>query len=240
MCKSKRVPSLHAKILEIPFMNSAVLQLLVLAGIALFLILRLKNVLGTREGFEKPPVANEPAGKPVAPRREFAVIEGGVDLDIADHTDVKSASGKALAAMKVAEPDFGVSDFLNGARGAYEMILMAFEGGDLKTLRQFLSDDVFTSFANVIESRESEGLKVDANFVGVRELKLTDATFDKKSGEGEVTIKFVGELTSVVRDTAGEIVEGNPDEVKRQKDVWTFARIMGSDDPNWQLVATGG
>ena len=53
-------------------------------------------------------------------------------------------------------------------------------------------------------------------------------------------MKFVGELTSVVRDKGGDIIEGNPNEVKRQKDVWTFARIMGSDNPNWQLVATGG
>ncbi len=221
-------------------MNSAVIQLLVLAGIALFLILRLKNVLGTREGFEKPPQTNGAATGQASARRDFEVIEGGVDHDIADHTDIKGSAGKALAKMKKAEPSFGVTEFLSGARGAYEMILMAFENGDLGTLKQFLSDDVYTSFANVVETRKEEGLKVDASFIGVRELKLTNASFDARTSEGEVTIKFVGELTSVVRDRAGEIVEGNPDEVKRQKDVWTFARIMGSEDPNWQLVATGG
>ena len=70
--------------------------------------------------------------------------------------------------------------------------------------------------------------------------KLVDAEFDKDTREGEITVRFVGELTSVIRDKAGEIIEGNPNEIKRQKDVWTFARIMGSKDPNWLLVATGG
>lgn len=220
-------------------MNSAVIQLLVLAGIALFLVMRLKNVLGTREGFEQPrsDVADKQSDKG---RPNLEVIEGGIDLDIADHIDIKSSSGRALAKMKSKEPDFSVTEFLSGARGAYEMLLMAFENGDKETLKSFLSDDVYTSFADVIETRESEGLKIDARFIGVREMKLTAAEFDDESNEGEVTIKFVGELTSVVRDTDGNVVEGNPDEVKRQKDVWSFARIMGSNNPNWQLVSTGG
>jgi predicted lipid-binding transport protein (Tim44 family) len=222
-------------------MSSAVIQLLVLAGIALFLVLRLKSVLGTREGFEKPPVSGVAKPSPADNRRrDFEVIEGGVDHDIADPTDVKGNTGQALAKMKQAEPSFSVTEFLDGARGAYEMILMAFENGELDTLKQFLSDDVYTSFASVVETREAEGLRVDASFIGVRELKLVGADFNEDSSEGEVSIKFVGELTSVVRDVAGEIVEGNPEEIKRQKDIWTFARIMGSNDPNWQLVATGG
>jgi len=221
-------------------MSSAVIQLIVLAGIALFLILRLRNVLGTRDGFEGSPKAETPPEDKRPPRREFEVIEGGVDHDIADYADIKSATGKALASMKQKEPGFSVGEFLTGARSAYEMILMAFENGELETLRQFLSDDVYTSFANVIENRTAEGLRIDANMIGVRELKLTDASYDTATHEAEVTIRFVGELTSVVRDRAGEIVEGNPEEIKRQKDVWTFAREMGSNDPNWKLVATSG
>jgi len=221
-------------------MNSSFVQLLVLAGIAIFLILRLKNVLGTRTGFEKPPETREKAPENGVARRNFDVIEGGIDHDIADHTDVNGKIGKALAAMKSAETDFNVSEFLNGARGAYEMILIAFEHGDTETLKQFLSDQVFDGFNRVIENRKAEELQVDANFIGVRELKLEDAEFDKKTSQGEITIKFIGEISSVVRDRAGEIVDGHPDETKRQKDVWTFARSMGSDDPNWLLVATAG
>lgn len=220
-------------------MSSAVIQLLVLAGIAVFLILRLKSVLGTRDGFEKPPITNASASS-ARKRGDFEVIEGGPDRDITDHVAEDSAAANALAAMKAAEPSFMVGEFLSGARSAYEMILMAFEKGDMEQIRPFLGDDVFETFSEVVDTREEQGLSVDAQFVGVRETKLVSAEFDEKTREGEITVRFVGELTSVVRDKDGEIVEGNPNEIKRQKDVWTFARPMGTNDPNWQLVATGG
>lgn len=219
-------------------MSSPLIQLLVLAGIALFLILRLRDVLGTREGFEKPQVTRQDPNR--AKRSDFEVIEGGPDSDITDHVAEGSDAARALVAMKAQEPSFSVSEFLGGARGAYEMILMGFEAGDLAEIKPFLSDEVYESFAMVVESRREQGLTIEANFVGVRELKLVDAAFDPATNEGEVTVRFVGELTSVVRDKGGEIIEGNPNEVKRQKDVWTFARTMGTNNPNWQLVATGG
>ena len=81
---------------------------------------------------------------------------------------------------------------------------------------------------------------VDASFIGLREIEILEATFDEDSKEGEITLRFVGELTQVVRKTdSGEIVDGDPNTVKTQKDVWTFARDMTSDSPNWKLVATG-
>jgi predicted lipid-binding transport protein (Tim44 family) len=167
------------------------------------------------------------------------VIEGGPDRDITDHVPDGSDAAKALGAMKMAEPGFNVREFLDGAKGAYEMILMAFENGDLSDVRGFLAPDVADAFQSVIDQRADQGLSVHADFVGVREVSLVDATFDRATGEGEMSIRFVGELTSVVRNDAGEIVEGNPNEIKRQRDIWTFARRMGSDDPNWHLVATG-
>lgn len=219
-------------------MSAAVIQLLVLAGIAIFLILRLRSVLGTRDGFETP--AARPTDSAAANRRDFEVIEGGVDSDITDHVEDGSKAAKDLAAMKMAEPGFNVSEFLHGARGAYEMILMAFERGDIDEIKPFLSEDVFESFAEVVAAREAQGLVVEAEFIGLREMTLQDASFNRSSGEGELSVRFVSEMTSVVRNAAGDIIEGNPNEYKRQKDVWSFARIMGSDDPNWILVATGG
>lgn len=219
-------------------MNSSLLSLLVLAGIAIFLILRLRSVLGTREGFEKPPVVRA-ASRP-DPRRDFEVIEGGPDRDITDHVDDGTESAKALAAMKMAEPGFTVTEFLQGARGAYEMILMAFENGDVDDLRPFLSADVLETFETVIRQREEQGLTIMASFIGIRELVLESARFDRATGVGEVTVRFVGELTSVVKNAAGDVVEGDPNEIKRQRDVWTFARNMGADNPNWELVATDG
>lgn len=219
-------------------MSSAIIQLLVLLGVAVFLILRLRNVLGTREGFEKPPLTpGERAETQSGP--QFEVIEGGPDRDIIDHVEDGTKAAGALGEMKAADETFHVGDFLEGARGAYEMILMAFERGDLKSIEPFLSEDVFESFASVVDMRADKGLSVEANFIGLREMSLADANFDPATKEGEVTVRFVGELTSVVKDEDGEIVEGNAKEIKRQRDTWTFARIMGSDNPNWQLVATG-
>ncbi len=218
-------------------MNSSLLSLLVLAGIAIFLILRLRSVLGTREGFEKPPAAQAPTRAKT--KRDFDVIEGGPDRDITDHVEDGSDAAKALAAMKSAEPSFSVSEFLGGARGAYEMILMAFENGDVDGLKPFLADDVMETFESVIQAREEQGLTIEASFVGIRELALADATFDAATKEGEISVRLMAELTSVVRNADGEIVEGDPNEIKRQRDVWTFARSMGSSDPNWVLVATG-
>ena len=219
-------------------MNSSLLSLLVLAGIAIFLILRLRSVLGTREGFEKPPA--ERPGQSQTRRHDFEVIEGGPDRDIVDHVEDGSESAKALAAMKLAEPDFSVSGFLQGARGAYEMILMAFENGDVDALRPFLASDVMDTFETVIREREEQGLTIEASFIGIRELALDSARFDRATGMGEITVRFVGELTSVVRNAGGQLIEGDPNEIKRQRDVWTFARSMGTDDPNWELVATDG
>lgn len=221
-------------------MEPAVIQLLILAGIAVFLILRLRAVLGSRDGFEKTPLPREGAGAEPVSKRRFEVIEGGPDTDITDHVPEDSSSARALTRMKSIDPDFSVSDFLQGARGAYEMILMAFESSDMDSILPFLSRDVFNSFDEVVQLREREGLRVDATFVGLRELDIVEATFDEDSKDGEITVKFVGELTSVVRNaSSGEVIEGDPNVIKRQKDVWTFRRDMSSDSPNWKLVATG-
>jgi predicted lipid-binding transport protein (Tim44 family) len=218
-------------------MNSSLLQLLVLAGIAIFLVLKLRSVLGTRDGFEKPAVPREAAT--AKPRTNFEVIEGGPDRDIIDHAAEGSTAAKALGAMKLAERSFNVEEFLKGARGAYEMILMSFERGELDRIRPFLSDEIEESFGAAIANRQREGLVVEANFVGLRELTLTEADYDRDTRTAEITVRFLGELTHVVRNKSGEIVEGSATELKRQRDVWTFARRMGVDDPNWQLVATG-
>lgn len=221
-------------------MDPAVIQLLVLAGIAVFLILRLRSVLGTRDGFEKPSVQRDAPATPLDRKPAFEVIEGGPDTDITDHVKEGSDSAKALARMKAVDPEFGVSDFLQGARGAYEMILMAFESADMESILPFLSRDVFNSFDEVVQTREREGLIVEASFVGLREIEIVEATFDEKTKDGEITLRFVAELTQAVRKAeTGELVDGDPNTIKRQKDVWTFAREMTSDSPNWQLVATG-
>src|SRR5210317_975005 len=204
-------------------MSPAIIELLVLAGIAIFLIMRLRNVLGTREGFEKPAVQEAPK----AERPSFKVIEGGEDADILDNAEKGSATAEALALMKQSDSNFTVNDFLAGSKYAYEMILMAFENGNI--------EDVFDQ---VIEDRKSKGLVIEAEYLGTRETRLTDATFDRETGWAEISVSFSAEMTSVVLDNDGTVIEGDSKQVKRQKDIWTFARDVSSNDPNWQLVAT--
>ena len=219
------------------------IELIILAAIAVFVLMRLRSVLGARTGFERP---TRPSVEPVPEHRkrerDFEVIRGGADLDedIARVADADSETAAALRRMAQAESDFSPSEFLEGAKTAYEMILMAFETGDRKTLRDLLSDEVYESFVAAIESREKEGLTVEARFIGVRDAKVFSAIFTEETGEADIEVRFVGELVSVVRDASHEIVEGDPNEVRRQTDLWTFTRRMGVEDPNWILTATGG
>jgi len=218
-------------------MSSQMIELLILFAIAAFVLFRLKSVIGTRTGYEAPPdyLSRERGAAPARPRPVDAEDDDddGLGLSIPD------SARQALARMREVDPDFSLSEFIAGARGAYEMILMAYEAGDREALKGLLDKEVYRAFEGVIAERESKGLSVDARFVGVRDLRLEGAAFDPATGEGELTVRFVGELVTVVRDAEGRIVEGDPNEVKRQTDVWTFARDMGSRDPNWLLTATG-
>lgn len=218
-------------------MNSPVLQLLVLAGIAIFLILRLRSVLGTREGFEKPRVEAPTKMRRSTP--DLEVIDGGPDPDVTDYVDADSDAAKALTAMKAADRSFNVREFLRGGRGAYEMILSGFEKGDLAEIKPFLSEDVYEAFAGVVEAREAKGLSVDFKFGGISETTLVGAEYDEATQEAEISMKFICETTSAVYDKGGDLIEGSPTEIKKQRDIWTFGRKMGTGDPNWLLVATG-
>ena len=216
-------------------MSDPMIQLVILGVIALFVILRLRSVLGTRTGFE-PTNAAQQTFKKEKPKDEE--VKEVIDRDIADYILIDSPGGKALSQMKKAENTFSVTEFIEGARQAYEMILIAFEEGDRDGLRPFLADDIYESFEAVIIERENAKLNVDATFIGLREIKLSNAEYDWRSKEGEITLTLIAELTTVVKNNKGKVIEGDKNTIKRQKDIWTFSRVMGSDNPNWILVAT--
>jgi len=220
-------------------MSDKIIELLILFAIAAFVLFRLKSVIGTRTGYEAPPDYLH-RGRPGA--ADKAVERKGPkpdpDEDELDRT-LPPGAAAALADMRRAEPDFDLAGFLDGARSAYEMILMAYESGDRDTLRSLLAPDVYDAFEQVIAKREAQGLKVEARFVGVRDIRLERAAFDPHDAEADLTIRFVGELITAVRDPENRVVEGDPSEVRRQTDVWTFSRRMGAADPNWLLTATG-
>ena len=216
-------------------MNPALIELIILAGIAVFLFLRLRSVLGTREGFEKPRM--QP--KNDAPKRDFKVIDGGEDKDITDNVDKNSKSAEALKLIKSEDENFTVNEFLSGARSAYEWILMSFEKNEIDEIRELLSEEVAEAFDAVVDQRVSQGLTIEAEFIGIREMKLVEATYSSNTKTAEISVSFVGEMTSVVKNSSGEIVEGDSKQIKRQKDTWTFSKDIRSSNPNWLLVATG-
>jgi predicted lipid-binding transport protein (Tim44 family) len=211
-------------------MTTVSIQLLVLAGIAVFLIIKLRSVLGTRDGFE--PTATAPAARATGP----TVVDGSLDEDISDHAP-DEASRSALAAMKGVEPSFNVTEFLKGARGAYEMILMAYDKAEIDRIRPFIGPEVEASFDASVADRMARGLTVTSSFMGIRELAMTEATFDRASNRAEVSIRFTGEVIRAVKDPDGKVIEGNATAIQRQREVWVFSRTMGAGDPNWQLVA---
>ena len=217
-------------------MSNSLIQLIVLAAIAVFLILRLRNVLGTRDGFEPTQVDERPV------QRNMDVIEDDTrtsDTDLTDHVDPDSPAYAALVEMKRAEPSFSLSEFLGGAKQAYEMILVAFEKGDLSDVRAFLAPEVATAFDTAIEGRKSAGHSADVQFLGTRETALAAAEFNPANAVAELSVRFVGEMIVAIRDAEGNVVEGDAKTPRKQRDTWTFEREMGAADPNWRLVATG-
>lgn len=222
-------------------MSSDVIELLVLFALAAVVLYRLKAVIGTRTGHESPPEflrRQQEARRTGAPAPQTVPDVASVPDD--EGTPGAPESGRAAVdAIRRVEPAFTTKDFVAGARGAYEMILMAYEEGDRETLRALLAPDVFQAFEQGIAEREAAGLRVEARFIGVREAKVDEVAFDPETRIADVTVRFVGELITAVRDSENRVVEGDPNEIRRQTDRWTFSREMGSADPNWLLTGTG-
>lgn len=214
----------------------ALLQLIALAAIAVFLIVRLRNVLGSRDGYEPPHQPQEGNLRPVPDSSDRPADHA--ESDITDHVEPGSAAAAALRQMKRIEPSFEVGPFLSGAKQAYEMILMAFEHGDISEVRDFLAPEVANAFDGVIADRNARQLRTEASYLGTRETAVAGAQFDAETGLAEVSVRFVSEMMLAVYDAQGALVEGDAKAARKQRDTWTFARQMGQDDPNWRLVAT--
>ncbi len=226
------------------------IDIILFAMIAAFLVLRLRNVLGRRDGHEG---GYQNPFKPDAPPDE-APSENDNDniVQLSDRTGddlfadeqeeiVATAGGDATLATGItdicaADPAFNSEDFLVGARVAFEMVLGAYARGDRETLGNLLSPEVLSNFLRAIDGREDAGQVMEDTLVGIHQADLVEAYME--SSMATVTVKFVSEQVNVVRDAEGQIASGNPNEVAGVTDFWTFARDVYSSDPNWGLVAT--
>ncbi len=148
-----------------------------------------------------------------------------------------SALEKGLSEIAKADRRFDPERFLEGAKTAYEMIVMAFAEGNRKLLKQLLAKEVYEGFASAIDAREKKKLIVDSSFVGIDSAEFVSAGM--RSGRtARITVKFVSSLITATHDRAGNVVEGDPKKVREVTDIWTFSRETNSRDPNWKLVAT--
>jgi len=227
------------------------LDIILLAAIAGFLILRLRSVLGRRTGHEEPPQRYDPFAKDKAeesgddkvvhlPERAQPTEETGKEAPAAPGLDQTADADTPLAAgitqIKLADRNFDDSGFLSGAKMAFEMVIGAFSQGDARALRPLLSNDVYEDFAGAIKAREEAKESLETTLVGISETELIEAELQGKTAF--VTVKFVSEQVNVTRSEAGDVVDGDPNTVTTITDIWTFARNMRSRDPNWTLVAT--
>lgn len=232
-------------------MNGSGLQLIdiiLLAVVAGFLILRLRSVLGRRTGheertdpmaaFRRPEARNDRQSEDTVvrfPEREGANADTA-GIRRADLPADTTPLNKGLAAIRAADSAFNPQDFVGGARIAFEMILMAYAKGDLKSLRPLLANEVFEEFAGAIREREQAGEHLETTLVGVKQAEIVEAELQGKTAF--VTVKVVSEQINVTRDKEGQAIDGADKRVETITDLWTFARNTRSRDPNWTLVAT--
>jgi predicted lipid-binding transport protein (Tim44 family) len=225
---------------------------IIFLALAVFIFLRLRNVLGQRTGNERPPY-DRTARNVVQGAQDNAVPMPGAVIDQAPPAptaDVVPPSDRwkgltepgtplalGLDAIAAQDSAFDPRHFLSGARSAYEMIVLAFANGDRRALKDLLSSEVYDSFDAVIKEREKHEQKTETRFVSIDKAELVNA--EARDRTAQLTVRFVSQMISVTRDKAGTIVDGNPDKVADITDVWTFARDITSRDPNWKLVGTG-
>ncbi len=217
---------------------------------AVVIFYQLRNVLGRRTGHERPPFDPYTAAR-TSEREAESGSENVVSLprrrdgddaasDRYAEIDAVAKPGselnKGMRAIKDAEPGFEPRSFVEGAKLAYEMIVMAYADGDRRTLKNLLSREVYDGFESAIADRESRAEKGQSSFVGIDKADIVSA--EMKGSEAHITLRIVSELISATLDKGGEVIDGDPETVAEVKDVWTFARDTRSNDPNWKLVAT--
>lgn len=218
------------------------LDILLLVMVAGFILLRLRSVLGRRTGHERQPsdsvgVSQSGDEKVVPlPSRGSRANENGRTAEEAQLWADDSPVGAGLTQIKIADHSFEPSEFIEGARAAYEMIVTAFAAGDRDTLKMLLSPEVYQNFVSAIEEREEAGHVMETTVVSLNAADIMEA--EMKGKVAEVTIKFVSEMISVTRDSEGENLPGQSPVPREVTDIWTFARDTKARDPNWLLVET--
>ncbi len=236
--------------------NFQFIDIIFFAMVAAFLVLRLRGVLGRRDGHErdfrnpfKPQNKEQASEHPESPD-DATPDDNVVPLSGRDDPDFDDGAKKdrppepldddplvqGLFQICSADPNFNPEEFISGARIAFEVIVGAYAAGDASALKPLLSAEVFANFSQAIRDREQAGETLEDTLVGITSAEIVEAYIEDRTIS--ITAKFVSEQINATRDENGDVVDGNPNAVIDVTDFWTFARDAKSKDPNWNLVAT--
>jgi predicted lipid-binding transport protein (Tim44 family) len=217
--------------------DSHYIDVIIFAMVAIFIGLRLRAALGRRTGNERPPRELGPVNGTVTPFRPAADTRGvGPVIEATAVPSGEAAVAATLARIQSVDPSLTPDAFMGGARAAFEMILGAFTKGDEAALRPLLSDEVFSNFLGVIQTRRTANETCENRLVRIVAAEIVEAELTDR--QARITVRFTSQQVIVVRNAAGAVVEGDPDKTVQLIDLWTFARDPRSRDPNWLLVAT--
>jgi len=191
--------------------NFGYIDIILLAMIAGFIILRLRNILGKKTGHEGKVVG-------IFEEKKFEQFSKKANDAKIQESSLKGEQKK---------------DFLKGAEVAYENIITAFAKGDQSELKKLLTHDMYSNFGQAIKQRNTDNIKSDLTFIGMKNSQLEK--FEKIKNELNATVKFVCEIISVKKDKENKIIEGNPDKIKTVTDHWKFSKDAKNTSPNWYL-----
>ena len=193
--------------------NFGYIDIILLAMIAGFIILRLRNILGRKTGHQE---------------KVFTDFEKNFEKFKKEETT------KAKPAFKTDLKGEEEKEFLKGAEIAYETIITAFAKGDRNKLKTLLAPNILSNFEEAIKQRDKENIKSELTFIGIKESKLQK--FEEVKSELFATVRFVSEIISVKKDKEDKIIDGNPDIIKTVTDQWKFTKSVLNKNPNWNLL----
>lgn len=215
-----------------------IIEIVILAMIAAFLGMRLYSVLGRRAEHEEEIIPTNRFDVPDEQNRKKVPPPPAPELVVEDRTmpGFPPAIERGLREISTADRNFELLGFLEGAKGAYEVVLEAYWTGDKDELKDLCDDDVYQSFEAAIEDRDANGITLENKLIRIEDTTVHSAELDGKIAR--IAVRFVSDIASVTRDKDGNVIAGSLDDAVESRDVWTFSRDISSADPNWLLDET--
>ncbi len=215
-----------------------IVEIVILAMIAAFLGMRLYSVLGRRAEHEEEIIPTNRFDRGDQDSAPKAMTQPAAESAQADRAiaGFPPAIEMGLREISTADRNFELLGFLEGAKGAYEVVLEAFWRGDKDELNALCDDDVYESFEAVIDERDEAGITMDNRLIRIEDVTVHSAELDGKIAR--IAVRFVSDIASVSYDKDRNVVAGSLDDAVESRDIWTFSRDIRSDDPQWLLDET--